>query len=140
LDEPVEVARAPPQRLQGYGEHAVRVAHRHTDARVTEVDRHSYTTAHAPGPQSEVTRSPTACSIRCSAASMRATSAPPPWATSSLPPPLPPISVAPTRTSALADRPHSRAASLTATTSEGLPPPEPAIATTAGRSPGSRPR
>src|SRR6266511_4623348 len=62
---------------------------------------------------------------------------PPPWASSVLPPPRP--DSAPF-TRSVADRPRSRAAGLTATTSDALPPERAATATTPGRPAGIRPR
>ena len=69
---------------------------------------------------------------RASASSIREASVPPPWATSSLPPPLPPTSGPTARTSSLALTPRARASSLTAATTDTLPSPSPMTTTTPG--------
>src|SRR5215207_2998660 len=82
----------------------------------------------------------TACSPACNAAGIPAGSVPPPCATSALPPPRPPTGGAAAFSTSFAERPRSSAAGFSAATSATLPPDSDASRTTAGRSPGSRPR
>src|SRR5680860_588455 len=144
-----QVSGASRHCLHGRGEHPGRiglgdpdpyVAHVHTDAHAGPHRRYvALVPDHTHG-RPTVTMRPTSCSTSRRAWSALATSTPPPCATSSFPPPLPPSAAEATLTSALAETPQERASSLTATTTEGLPPDDPMMVTTLGWPAGVRPR
>src|SRR5215207_3692779 len=127
--QPVEVgaaARVPGQRGERGGQHPTGVARRDPDPHRP----HIHPDPHAVHPRCPVagaaheglpTRCPMTCSTSSTASGIPSGSVPPPWATSSLPPPRPPTGEVAARTTSLADSPRTRAASLAATTNATRP-------------------